>query len=448
MANGYSSSTSSSYSGTSGSQNINTASRDVQTNVIRKIKNLLIDTSEMPADVVSRRLTVNGSIGASFVLQIINNPTSSSAMTKYYNFISNSFAVGHISTNNNLVVTMSNKKYIKDIVFPSGGGSYVIKLTASEGTEISGSNNKSVISKTIEKQTANATLTFQPASLNNPLNYADLTTASTTLTSTGALTDTGSVSFDWTVTNTSVDDTPKKGFGFILSPYAQTLNHKLLYVKATTNVVSQEAGTATVEVDSLTDFAVGSYLWSGTGLSGTPRINAIDTENKILTLNSVQTIDDGVALTVKSYGTAYIKAAIGVTVAFTPVSGGIGNSPRFITTPLTKTVRGTVTSSTNVTLTDTLGIAGGNVVTYTGVGVDNSSSNKVVSVTEDYDGTDENGLVVVELAQTLSAGTVLTFNGSHKSVQILGNISISGYPSENKTIYFDLDEPLSVGAAS
>ena len=343
---------------------------------------------------------------------------------------------------------MSNKKYIKDIVFPSGGGSYVIKLTASEGTEISGSNNKSVISKTIEKQTANATLTFQPASLNNPLNYADLTTASTTLTSTGALTDTGSVSFDWTVTNTSVDDTPKKGFGFILSPYAQTLNHKLLYVKATTNVVSQEAGTATVEVDSLTDFAVGSYLWSGTGLSGTPRINAIDTENKILTLNSVQTIDDGVALTVKSYGTSYIKAAIGVTVAFTPVSGGIGNSPRFITTPLTKTVRGTVTSSTNVTLTDTLGIAGGNVVTYTGVGVDNSSSNKVVSVTEDYDGTDENGLVVVELAQTLSAGTVLTFNGSHKSVQILGNISISGYPSENKTIYFDLDEPLSVGAAS
>ena len=134
MANGYGNSTSSSYSGTSGSQNINTASRDVQTNVIGKIKNLLIDTSEMPAAVVSRRLTVNGSIGASFVLQIINNPTSSSAMTKYYNFISNSFAVGHVSTNNNLVVTMSNKRYIKDIEFPSGGGSYVIKLTASEGS--------------------------------------------------------------------------------------------------------------------------------------------------------------------------------------------------------------------------------------------------------------------------------------------------------------------------
>ena len=226
------------------------------------------------------------------------------------------------------------------------------------------------------------------------------------------------------------------------------LKEKALYVKTTTDVQSQEAGTAAVTVDSLADFAVGSYLWSGTGLSGTPRINAIDTENKILTLNSVQTIDDGVALTVKSYGTAYIKAAIGVTVAFTPVSGGIGNSPRFITTPLTKTVRGTVTSSTNVTLTDTLGIAGGNVVTYTGVGVDNSSSNKVVSVTEDYDGTDENGLVVVELAQTLSAGTELRFEGSLKTLRILGNISISGYPSENKTIYFDLDEPLSVGAAS
>ena len=88
MANGYGGSTSSSYSGTSVSRNTNTALRGVQTNEIRKIRNLLIDTSEMPSTVVSRRLIVNGSIGASFVLQIINNPTSSSAMTKYYNFIS------------------------------------------------------------------------------------------------------------------------------------------------------------------------------------------------------------------------------------------------------------------------------------------------------------------------------------------------------------------------
>jgi|21_taG_2_1085346.scaffolds.fasta_scaffold00375_4 hypothetical protein len=412
-----------------------------------KIRNLLIDTSEMPSTVVSRRLIVNGSIGASFVLQIINNPTSSSAMTKYYNFTSNSFTAGHSGANNNLVVTMSNKRYIKDVVFPSGGGSYIIKLAASEGTEISGSNNKIIISKTIEKQDANATLTFQPASLDNPLNYADLTTASTTSTSTGALTDTGSVSFDWTITNTSTDDTPK-GFGFIVGSSTQTLNHKALYVKATTTVVSQEADTKAVTVNSLTGFAVGSYLWSGTGLSGTPRIMAIDTENKILTLSSAQDINDGVELTVKSYGTSAIQAVIGVTVDFTPVSGGIGNSPRFIKTALTKTVRGTVSSSTDVTLTDTLGIAGGNVVTYTGVGVDNSSSNRVVSVTEDYDGTDENGKVVVELAQTLSEGTELRFEGSVKTVRILGGISINGYPSTDQTIYFDLDEALSVGEAT
>jgi len=447
MANGYGGSTSSSYSGTSVSQNTNTALRGVQTNEIRKIRNLLIDTSEMPSTVVSRRLIVNGSIGASFVLQIINNPTSSSAMTKYYNFISNSFTAGHSGTNNNLVVTMPNKRYTKDIVFPSGGGSYIIKLAASEGTEISGSNNKIIISKTIEKQTNNATLTFQPASLGNPLNYADLTTASTTSTSTGALTDTGSVSFDWTITNTSTDGTPK-GFGLIVGSNAQTLNHKALYVKATTNVVSQVAGTTAVTVNSLTGFIVGSYLWTGTGLSGKPKITAIDTENKILTLNVAQDINDGVELTVKSYGTSAIQAIIGVTVDFTPVSGGIGNSPRFIATALTKTVRGTVSSSTNVTLTDTLGIAGGNIVTYAGFGVNNSSSNRVVSVTEDYDGTDENGKVVVELAQTLSAGTELRFEGSVKTVRILGGISINGYPSTNQTIYFDLDEALSVGEAT
>jgi hypothetical protein len=413
---------------------------------VKKINNLLIDTSEMPATVTSRRITVNGEIGAKFTLQIINNPSSSSVMTKYYDFTLNTFTSGHVSTDNNLVVTMSNKKYVRDVAFPSSGGTYIVKLIAFEGTEVARSNNKTVISKTIEKQTDNSTITFQAASLANPDNYQ----TTPTTTSTGALTDASSVNFDWTITNASTD---AGGFGLILKDGYKELNEEVLYIKTTTDVVSQPAGEAEVTVNSLTDIVEGSYLWSGTGLSGTPRIIAIDTENKILTLDSVQTINDGVTLTVKTLGINDIQSAIGVTLAFTPVTGGVGNSPRIIATALTKTVRADVSSSTDVTLTDTHGIAGGEVVTYSGVGVNNSATNRVTVVTPDCpdpsDGTlDNDGKVVVELAQTLEKGTILRFEGSLKIINIISGISINGYPSANKTIYFNLDELLSVGAAT
>jgi len=413
---------------------------------VKKINNLLIDTSEMPATVTSRRITVNGEIGAKFTLQIINNPSSSSVMTKYYDFTLNTFTSGHVSTDNNLVVTMSNKKYVRDVAFPSSGGTYIVKLIAFEGTEVARSNNKTVISKTIEKQTDNSTITFQAASLANPDNYQ----TTPTTTSTGALTDASSVNFDWTITNASTD---AGGFGLILKDGYKELNEEVLYIKTTTDVVSQPAGEAKVTVNSLTDIVEGSYLWSGTGLSGTPRIIAIDTENKILTLDSVQTINDGVTLTVKTLGINDIQSAIGVTLAFTPVTGGVGNSPRIIATALTKTVRADVSSSTDVTLTDTHGIAGGEVVTYSGVGVNNSATNRVTVVTPDCpdpsDGTlDNDGKVVVELAQTLEKGTILRFEGSLKIINIISGISINGYPSANKTIYFNLDELLSVGAAT
>ena len=402
----------------------------------------------MPAAATSRRVTVNTEIGAKFTLQVINNPSSSSDMTKYYNFISNTFAAGHNSKNNNLIVTMSSRQYIKDIVFPSGGGSYVVKLIAFEGTEVMRSDNKTVISKTIEKQATNSTLTFQAASLASPNNYQ----TTPTTTSTGALADTGSVNFDWTITNASTD---VGGFGFVLKDTHNRLSEKSLYIKTTADVVGTISGSTTVVVDSLTDIVVGSYIMSvdSGSLSGTPRITAIDTENKILTLDVAQSINNGVELTIKTMGITDIQSAIGVTLAFTPVSGGIGNSPRFIATALTKTVRGTVSSSTDVTLTDTHGIAGGNIVTYTGAGVNNSSSNRVTSVTPDCpdpsDGTlDNDGKVVVELAQTLTAGTELRFEGSLKTVRIVSGISINGYPSANKTIYFNLDDAITVGAAS
>ena len=56
--------------------------------------------------------------------------------------------------------------------------------------------------------------------------------------------------------------------------------------------------------------------------------------------------------------------------------------------------------------------------------------------------------MVVELAQTLTAGTVLTFDEVFKTINFDGNIVINSYPDANRTIYLDLDPYITVGAAS
>ena len=90
------------------------------------------------------------------------------------------------------------------------------------------------------------------------------------------------------------------------------------------------------------------------------------------------------------------------------------------------------------------GIAGGNLIKYTGVGVNNSSANAVTSVSASSTA----GSITVQLAQTLSAGTVLTFPGCHKIINFTGSFTIFKYPTANQNIYLDLDKFITVGAGS
>ena len=110
-------------------------------------------------------------------------------------------------------------------------------------------------------------------------------------------------------------------------------------------------------------------------------------------------------------------------------------------------MRTDTSSSASIDLVDTYGIAGGNVVTYVGVNVDNSVSNRVTEIaTADVDGS--NGVMTVERAQTLAQGVVLTFTGSFAIINFSGNITVNSYPNANRTINFDIDKFLSVGADS
>ena len=72
----------------------------------------------------------------------------------------------------------------------------------------------------------------------------------------------------------------------------------------------------------------------------------------------------------------------------------------------------------------------------------------MTSVTADVGGGDSNGSMVVQLAQTLTAGTILTFNDIFKTINFTGNIVIDAYPDANRTIYLDLDRLITVGEDS
>jgi hypothetical protein len=296
-----------------------------------------------------------------------------------------------------------------------------------------------VITKSISKL-ANPTITFTPGTLTTTANtYATLPTT----TSTGAIASGDLVSFDWAVTNSSVD---AYSHGLRPPSTAITINDSYWYFQATDTVNGAVSSSTTVVIDDLTDIVVGMTIneVSSGSLSGTastrPRITAIDTDSKTLTLDAAQTFADGITLYFRAYGTALIKDATGLDLIF--------NTTTMTPTQLTTTVRADVSASTTITLNATNGIGGGNFIAYKGVGVDNSSANKITSVTPDPDGSDNDGAMVVQLAQTLSAGTVLAFSSIHKVINFASIINIQAYPSANRTIYLDLDKIITPGVAS
>ena len=65
------------------------------------INNLQIDTFDLPAALTTRNFVVDGESGAKFMIIALQNPSSSSAHTLYYDFKDEAFASGHNDLNNN-----------------------------------------------------------------------------------------------------------------------------------------------------------------------------------------------------------------------------------------------------------------------------------------------------------------------------------------------------------
>ena len=401
------------------------------------INSLEIDTSTMGSVETSRQFTVNGEIGAKFTLIAIQDNTA-----KFYDFETQTFEDGH-SNNSNLTVEMNSTVYNGAITFPaSTAATFTIKLLTVGDTEVN-DINRFAISKSITKLYSNATVTFTLGAT-----AADNYTTFPTVTTTGGIFDSNLVTVDLTATNVSNDS---YGFGLRLTDTSD-ISDGYFYFQETEAVVDNPAGDGAdsniVTVASVANIGVGMILTyykastapennAGSAV-GTTTVIAIDTDAKSITFSQVVGFDEGQTMTFRAYGSSAINTATGVLMSFPTVEISTPNSPLY------KTVRTTSSSSTTINLIGTYGVAGGNHVHIKGPDVDNSSSSRVTSVSASSTA----GSIVVESAQSLTAGVKLGFSGVHASVNFLGSILLQNYPQSNMTIYLDLDNIITVGAAS
>ena len=382
----------------------------------------------------------------------MQNPSSSSSHTLYYDWKDKTFEAGHNDLNNNLKVKLTSSTYNNSITFAegaSGGGEYVVKLIAINGTTLPNAN-KNVISKTLSKQTEDSVITLTLDSISNSNKY--LTQPSTSLT--GAIGSSATLSFSLTAEN-SRDDAHSNGFFVKESSISSVTGvEKQIYHKATGTVDGATTDSVEVKVDSLTGIGVGSQIISissGT-LNSQPYVTAIDTETKTLTMGGVeQTFSDGITLNFKTVGRDSIFNATGLQLGDVSFRASVVDK-------VTTTVRTAPSSSTTINVGNTRGIRTG--VGYSGFNVDNRASNLVTAVTTpdpaDANGAlDNDGVITVERAQTLTIGTVLSFgDGSggprdvFKSALFEGSLGITTIPSSNVSLYLDLDQILTPGQAS
>ena len=382
----------------------------------------------------------------------MQNPSSSSSHTLYYDWKDKTFEAGHNDLNNNLKVKLTSSTYNNSITFAegaSGGGEYVVKLIAINGTTLPNAN-KNVISKTLSKQTEDSVITLTLDSISNSNKY--LTQPSTSLT--GAIGSSATLSFSLTAEN-SRDDAHSNGFFVKESSISSVTGvEKQIYHKATGTVDGATTDSVEVKVDSLTGIGVGSKIISissGT-LNSQPYVTAIDTETKTLTMGGVeQTFSDGITLNFKTVGRDSIFNATGLQLGDVSFRASVVDK-------VTTTVRTAPSSSTTINVGNTRGIRTG--VGYSGFNVDNGGSNLVKGVTTpdpaDANGAlDNDGVIVVERAQSLIVGTVLSFgDGSggpgdvFKSALFEGSLVITTIPSSNVNLYLDLDQILTHGLAS
>ena len=399
---------------------------------MKKINSFIIGTNNLPSTALSRQYSIRGEKDAEFILQIFNSSQ------QFYNFGTESFSATFTSRSS-LNAKMYSSVYYGSINFPANasGDTYTILLLAplDKNTELTFGSGKHSYSTTIT-QVVNTTLTFTPATTNG----ASYKTFPSSVTSTHPpmLTSSVTKNVDWDVVNT---DSDANGFGLRL--IRQPINTDWYFETTETADGAVASDSNQLVVDDLTDLATGmelTYITGTTAPGAATRITAINTTTKTLTLSRNQAITDGHTMTFTAKGSAIIKKAIGADIDFSNWNVDVTSAT---SAELTKTVRTTATGTT-VNLNGTYGISGGGFVTISGINIANTSANTVQSVSASSSA----GGVVMEVAQTVKAGSKIYFTGSTQTITLSNTLNIHSHPSSNKTILLLVDNFITTGVAS
>ena len=179
-------------------------------------------------------------------------------------------------------------------------------------TEVSSdipNSSASSISRSID-QTGNTTVTFVFKTSNTSFYSADPPSANITSTNTpGTISGTTTVDIAKTLTNASSDS---HGLGLRMT--AEFSDTDDFFIEKTQTVDGAISSATEVVLDSLDGLVTGAVITgvSSGSLSGTPKINSIDTNNNKITLSSAQSFADGITLTFKITGVASINSSTGL----------------------------------------------------------------------------------------------------------------------------------------
>ena len=405
------------------------------------INNISILSSDLDAAGENRSLSIEGDVGAEITIQIV------SSNNQFYNFITKTFT-SVFTSKNKLNVVLSTGSFEKLISFPAASSvKYFVIISPKPYTD-------TVIDGGVYVQEigsiADATITFAAVTASSAKYTSDPAIANTTTTGSPSASVNKIVTISGTFNNATTDANSN---GLILTK--PILSPKDFFFETTENVSSNPAGdavsSATVIVADLTDLAIGMTLRFHKGTTAPTAgtvIKAIDVTNKTLTFNNAVAFEDGETMTFRAIGLESASNAIGAKIR-------LGKN---ILTPsknlVTTTVRTATTNATIIPVQATQGIAGGRVAVFNGFKVDNSVKNRVVTVTPDPSGSDNDGVITCEQAQTLAIKTKLTFvtdNPKHfltTAITIRADLIVTKFPSASKTISLDIDNFITPGAAS
>jgi hypothetical protein len=249
---------------------------------------------------------------------------------------------------------------------------------------------------------------------------------------------TGAVTLGTTVASLGPEDEQ-----IVLSAEMSSIGHtaRLEFITATAEII----------LDDLTDIKTGMVISAVSGtnsyLIGTPYVEEIYTETNTIVLSTAQAFVDGITLTFQARGSSVIKKAIGVDIDFTNWNSDFETVGNFDL--LTKKIRATGTN-TVIALDNTYGLTGGGHTSIKGLNVVNTSANTIQSVSADADGEGADGTITVQLNQTaaLAVGTVVTFPDTTTTFDIDNEIKIISHGLNNRTIYLNLDNFITLGTAS